>query len=613
VTTHDGPHILDPATSTPGTNRPLEIREERVLLDFVVFALNRKLDDYRTDLLDHMVLLGLAKSTVPATSTALRDSLTQEYKLSSVFPINLLESILGRLVQSGRIDQIGSDAWQPSEATSHLLGQQREAVTIMHESALSAFVGRVEHRYRPISASDRIMVARELYSYFSLWFSQESHEAARALLVTDPPPARFTRRRQSAMAPTMHALIRSSFTRIAESGLRVACRRALGDLLRSPDGNERTFLLTLAEAYLALNILRLDPHAKLISRELIGQIEFCIDTNIATRLLLPDDPYHSSNVRLISLGRQIGINFTINSSTCRELSKLLRGPVLRDRSVLPGALDYLSKVQHPTAPVDANLSSSGVTWAATHIDESQVSDLLLHLFDIHLDTTEVSSQRAQYLAGIEREVSGAWAELHHRSTKTPEAIQHDAILFELGAERRKQGRHLFYIISTDRSMSILQRRMNDERLLTSLFLRPETAYEMELPFLVPAISSHEREEVFARLLSSPEFVAAGRVVNADAIDLLQDLDSIALTVSLPRDRIRRLAEAAMADLLSSGQDDIEDHWQLRRELEFEVLRAVNAQQRSNLKKLQRVLLGLAIGTVTTVILSTILLIWLVAR
>ena len=272
------------------------------------------------------------------------------------------------------------------------------------------------------------------------------------------------------------------------------------------------FLGTVAQTYRVMAVLNLAPDVSRIQIEsfkrFFSQVQIYVDTNVVLQLLLPDSPYHQSDVMVIQRLREFGARCMLTEMTRREVVAILKREEFLVKRVPPLAPKLLPKVvtaiREPfvRAYYSAVLKNPNTKWEYVFGRLEEVSELLTNLFGFEFDEAYLTDDmRADPLfEDTVLDVLDAFERVRGRS-KSWSAAEHDAFHLLYFSRQRKNEGHTRLFFTADRSLTLVQQKIVGFE-LDEFAVYSDQLLDVTLPFLAPQEAQKTAAQVYGDFFAS---------------------------------------------------------------------------------------------------------------
>jgi hypothetical protein len=477
--------------------------EKRPFVELAQFVLNRNTENVREELHDYLVEIALFNTPHGATRDEIKSAIEKEFGFSE-FPIPIVDSALYRLGKKLKI-QGSPPRYYISDDRRKALGEKFQNQGMLRDHFAARVLTKIEKDYGEISdvASDNIIKC--LFKFLAAVFDNLSINLAR-LISKSPEEVKEV----SELLET-NEMLEKSFEPIEDKILIKDSIRAVKDILTEYEEKTSLFLYSLAQSYVLLKILNIDPECQTLQKKLIldDMIVF-LDTNIAINLLcekaLPT--IHEYCVRIINLMNLLSIKSVISMRTAKEVERHLQfsdeeyqniGDVPEDRreKLLRFATDEIIREYWIQLRINP-----GLKWTAFIGRLRNFPTILKKKYSIEIDKKVYDDIYSDpHFGELSKLIEEAAPD------KPTELIDHDCFHLVLIAHLRNEigdGEIIpkRWFLTRDKTLSLVEkiRIVTEKKRPTSVLI--DVWLHMISPLLSPKIATEQASEIFSRCFSS---------------------------------------------------------------------------------------------------------------
>jgi len=466
-------------------------------------VLNRGTESIREELHEYLVEIALYNTEQEVSATDIKALIEKEFGFSA-FPLSLVNSALARmdkkLIPKGAPSKYLL-AIQRREELTKMFDHQR----LLRSHLMARVLSTISNEYGDISDVASSQIVKCLFKFLGIVFNNLSINLAR--LISEVP---MEIKSVIELLETQEAL-ETTFEELDDKILSRISVEVIKRVLEEHDDKTARFLYALAQSYVLLKILNVDPKCRALQKELIlSDMRVYLDTNIVINLLYEHarPRIHETCVRIVMLMNHLGINCLITRRTAKEIERHLqmsdqeygsmgKVPEHRVKKLIRYITDEVIKEYWSLLQ-----KNPGLKWEAFLRRLHKYSSILKKKYAITIDDTVYdhiySHPKFDELFKMTEE-----ADPH----KSPEVIQHDCfhlLLIDYLREQMKESRILpnRWFVTRDRSLIVTEKvRMITEKKRPSSVLI-DVWLQMIGTLLSPEVASEEAPEVFSRCFSS---------------------------------------------------------------------------------------------------------------
>jgi len=477
--------------------------EKRPLIELAQFVLNRNTENIREELHNYLVELALFKAPEGVSRTEIKNIIEENFGFSK-FPSSIVDSALYRLGKSLNI-QGTPPKYFISVRRRKQLSDMFQNQGMLRDYFIARILTTIENDYGQISdvASDQIIDC--LFRFLASVFDNLSIDLAR--LVSENPE----KIKDVTELLETNEMLMKSFETIEDKMLMRNSIEAVKKTLVKHDAKTSLFLYSLAQSYVLLKILNIDPQCQTLQKQLIlSDMVVYLDSNIVINLLCEKarPSVHITCVRLMNLMNTLGIRCLISMRTFKEIEKHLEVsneeyrnmgavPQHRREKILKYVRDEILKEYWTKTK-----KNRGLKWTAFIERLRNFSAILKRRYSIEIDKkayTEVYADPKfnELLKLIEE------SNPHKSSALVEHDCFHLLLMDHLRSAVSNEGiLPKRWFLTRDRTLSLVEkmRIAIEKKRPTSVYI--DVWLQMISPLLSPKIATKQASEIFARCFSS---------------------------------------------------------------------------------------------------------------
>ena len=477
--------------------------ERRELIELSQFVLNRGTENVREELHEYLVEIALYNSDQEASATDIKSLIEKEFDFSA-FPLSLVNPALARmgkkLISKGTPSKYLLATTRRKELTE-MFKRQR----LLRSHFIARVLSTISNKYGDISDVANSQIVKCLFKFLGIVFNNLSINLARLIseVPTEVKSVIELLETQEALEKTFEELDDKILSRISV--------KAITHVIEEYDEKTARFLYALAQSYVLLQILNIDPECQALQKKLIlSDMKVYLDTNIVINLLCEHafPRTHETCVKIVKLTNQLGIKCLITRRTAKEIEKHLQTsdqeyqnmgtvPEHRVKKLLRYVQDEVIKEYWVLLQ-----NNPGLKWEAFLRRLHKYSSILRKKYSVTIDDTVFdhihSHPKFDELSKMIQEAN---------PKKAPEVVEHDCfhlLLVGYLREQVKEARILpnRWFVTRDKSLALAEKvRIITEKKRPSSVL-VDIWLQMIAPLLSPKVATEEASEVFSRCFSS---------------------------------------------------------------------------------------------------------------
>ena len=477
--------------------------EKRPLLELAQFVLNRNTENIREELHNYLIELAVLKAPEGASPTKIKKIIEEKFGFSE-FPPSIIDSALCRLGKNLKI-QGTPPQYSISVRRKEQLNDMSQNQRMLRDYFIARILTTIENDYGQISSAASDQVIDCVFKFLASVFDNLSIDFAR--LISEKPEEV----KDVTELLEINGILTKSFETIEDGMLMRDSIQAVKKTLVEYDEKTALFLYSLAQSYVLLKILNIDPECQTLQKQMIlSDMVLYLDSNIAINLLCvrATPRVHRVCVRLVKLMNALGIRCLFSIRTFKEIDKHLELadkeyqnmgdiPQYRRDRMLRYVSDEILKEYWMTLR-----KIRGLKWTAFIGRMRNFSTILKRRYAIGIDKKAYPEVYADPKFG---ELSKLIQESN--SDKPPALIEHDCfhllLINHLRSEMSNEGiLPKRWFLTRDKTLSLVEKI----RIVTEK-KRPASAHtdvwlQMILPLLSPKIATKQASEIFATCFSS---------------------------------------------------------------------------------------------------------------
>ena len=295
---------------------------------------------------------------------------------------------------------------------------------------------------------------------------------------------------------------------IDDIDLRNAQFRAIKLIFREASDEFCSFLFSLTQNLICIQILNIDPDCQALERKAFSNKVLFLDTNILVALLCPTHWSHIPATQLISLSSQLGAKFSVTRETCEEYMAILN-EANRVFKRWKAPVKFLEDADNEflTSFWSERQTNQSLSWRNYHQRTRDVGRILKeHNIQIHTESLD-QIRNNEHFEAVKTHVNTCYLTTKGKG-KAGIVCEHDALHMLLVRElRKKQSLTLFgpdyWFITGDESLLCVDNQINKIPKFpnkTPSSMLCDVWLEMISPFLPLSVREKDAYEAFSLLV-----------------------------------------------------------------------------------------------------------------
>ena len=292
-----------------------------LLNTFSIFVLNRTSEDFRSELCEYLVIMALYenKKNKGVTIELIKSSIEKDLAVED-FPLSHIESALGHLQEKGVIKKV-----RGKQGDLYFLSQDEiTRITLMEEqysqtvAQVKISLGRkMKENGITLDMNEEVIVFTTFRNFLAVVLSNLGRECCFALISS------HGREIESFKPINVADVLTDVLKTVENERLRQTERKVFTEYIVNPDDALSDFLYSLAQSYLLIQILHLDPQCQLLTAESLKRKRIYLDTNVIHHGLTGIDARKKAVDQALKLTKTLGITTVLSKRTKEEFLELL--------------------------------------------------------------------------------------------------------------------------------------------------------------------------------------------------------------------------------------------------------------------------------------------------
>lgn len=490
------------------------------------YALNFGLVGIRENLVRYLILISLRDTheNLQLSVSQISSRIAELLNLETLhYPDAIIAEHLSVLLNEDKVRQ-NRDTYFVTESTLAQLGHDYESAEQIH-SAVRERVFSQLGKPQSLSERDKAIISEALYSFLGHIFAVDGERFASMFL-----ELKVSESSLAGIPDFRRHLANIGRAKIRDEALRQRFVELVATELGSVDAVWRDFLGTIAQCYRILATLNLAPDINKIEfervRDLFSDARIYVDTNVVLGLLLPDLPFHATDVSVIKHCQELGIKFLITEMTKQEtLRQLGRDEhlVRRVPPIPPGLLPkVVDLIEEPFVRgyYRALMEKPHLQWEYFFGRLGEVDDLLKNLYGIEYDSATLDDQlrSSDVFETTVLQVMDLFEQMRQRE-KGWESAEHDAFHFLYLARLQSESANPVCFLTADRTLAFLPSRV-PEVAAERFALYGKDLLDLALPFMQPKLAQKSTAQIYGDYFASHFVTAVGKTVPVQVLTRL---------------------------------------------------------------------------------------------
>lgn len=291
--------------------------DRKELIELAQFVLSRRTRDIRSELTSYLIariISKYAKERDGLLEADLIPLIEVEYRLPR-FPELFVHSALEEMVSDGSVltnDSSRGKVYFLDETKQREIESLAEKYGDVRKSAMQERVRRTEADYGQLSKQQTELLVDVFYGLIGVLLAKHGMSCAEAIVYRKRKPVKVLE------YPDFRAQLDSLLWKIGDRKLRESFSKVLQEMFQNPNADLLTFLHSMAQGYVILQILNLDPNCIQLERASLERRRVYLDTNIVIALVCLGEQFHQAMIDLIKLTRKLGVQLVFSSRTKTE-------------------------------------------------------------------------------------------------------------------------------------------------------------------------------------------------------------------------------------------------------------------------------------------------------
>lgn len=285
------------------------------------FVLNRKSNDFRLELYEHLVMMAIHEEDPIKAMKKERivTSIEKDLKVENL-PPKLINSALERLIKNRQVMRIGGRKGekyylsQDEKTRIELMKEQHSKTITQVQKKLGEKIRKQEYH---LDLMQENMVFATFRDFLADALSSLGTECCFSLIETHGKDMQF-------LKPVNISEILNKFLReVEDKKLAQIEKEVFLEYISNPDDALSDFIYSLAQSYFLIQILHVDPECQKLTRESLKRTKVYLDTNVLYSSISGDKGKHNTANEVLKLTAKLGIVTVISKKTKDEFTALL--------------------------------------------------------------------------------------------------------------------------------------------------------------------------------------------------------------------------------------------------------------------------------------------------
>lgn len=393
------------------------------------------------------------------------------------------------------------------------------------EKFLTELINNLKKRYPSLSSEQIEKVNQVFYEFLASWFIIDSKFVTNILMSKE----------KIALIPQIPpTILEKSLKKIKPKKLRNALKKSVLELFSKLDREFVKFLFEMAQNFLYIELLNLDPEFRLLERSAFSRKTIILDTNFIMSLLLPSRPTHEVSKRILSISQSLGVNFAFTKRTRKEWINVLDKANERYKILKNTRPDILREINDDFIKsyfIETSSNSLSLTWEGFYLEMKRLEDRLKEYGVQYLYKKTYEKMKELYETELFEKViekTRHCAMSIAGNIKNKDVSEHDAYHLLLIRKLRESNQPdilgpQYWFLTYDTSLPCVDEAINEETLSYGeppSSILAEIWLELIAPFLGPDVASKELPEMFADLMKTHFSVLPTGIDPTDLIEIM---------------------------------------------------------------------------------------------
>jgi len=503
--------------------------ERKELIELAQFVLSRKTRDIRNELTKYLIARVVSKYAKEREGILERDLsplIELEYNLPDFPELFIYSALENMTAEDSFVIRDGPEGrkYFLKEIKQSEIESLAEKYRELRRSAMNELVQRVESDYGKLPELQAELVLSIFFSLIGSILVKHSVNCAQAITYGKGEPSKVLE------YPDFRAQLDSVLSKISEQKLRDSLSKVIRNMFLDPSKDLLNFLHSMAQGYVILQILNLDPNCIQLERASLAKRKVYLDTNMIIAIVCSGHESHRAVVDLTKLTRKLGVQLIFSTRTKAEfLRRFEESTALYQRisgiskDVTRKAMELMPDPFIKSFRIEKGAGSgSGWGWFSAKMQNVEV--ILKDEFQIEFD----QERKDEILKHSDFEQLTSNVYMAAYPEKSENVARHDAFHILLINELRKEetpdelGTN-YWFLTLDYTLDKAEREFAKEtkqRQWLDSSIHASTWLDMISTFMSPDIAREEAATIFAELLAS-ELPALTTPINSyDIADLI---------------------------------------------------------------------------------------------
>lgn len=478
-----------------------QTNERQRLHELQQFVLNRKTADIRFELYEHMICYTINEYALSDGTLSYQDlikKIESHYNIKKI-PTLHLDSAIEKLMESGNIDKINQRLSLTQKKRSEIKKQNKKTVEL-ENNLKSTITSRLKEGIPKIKDSEIELIISNLSIVLGTVFANYGSVAAK--VITEGLDGMTEIRKR----PAFQEIYNKKILNVIPKPFHNDLDKIFNDLFYNPTEDFSEYLFSMAQSYVFLEVLNLDPELKKIQKISWSKKHVYLDTNTLLSLLFEGGTQHASIYTLIKQTQELGAQLLITQKTAEEYEIVIENSKEKHQSF---------KIRTKFGNLYGNAKMDNDFFSTYAVALQKTPGLSIDKFAKKYEEYEklIETQYSMQIEPIDKSIdleddAASRLKVHLSNQaifKFQKVLDHDAYNILRIHKLRKEGSDetgpKAWLLTTDYSLPKAERDMYGKKAIFAS-VNPEIWLQIISPFLSPELAITDRSIAFSKMLSS---------------------------------------------------------------------------------------------------------------
>jgi len=465
------------------------------------FVLNRETADIRFELYEHMICYAINEYAMSDGTLSYQDlikKIESHYNIKKI-PTLHLDSAIEKLMENGNIDKI-NQRLSLTQKKRNEIKKQNKKTDELENNLKSTITSRLKEGIPKIKDNEIELILSNLAIVLGTTFANYGSVAAKVIIEGLDGMTEIRKR------PAFQEIYTRKILNVIPKPFHNDLDKIFNDLFYNPTEDFSEYLFSMAQSYVFLEILNLDPELKKIQKMSWSKKYIYLDTNTLLSLLFEWSAQHASIYTLIKQTQELGTQLLITQKTAEEYEKVIENSKEKHRGF---------KIRTKFGNLYGHAKMDNQFFSTYAVALQKTPGLSIDTFAKKYEEYEklLETQYSMEIEPIDKTIdledeTASRLKVHLSSQaihKFPEVIEHDAYNILRVHKLRREGSDetgpKAWLLTTDYSLPRTERDMYGKKAIFAS-VTPEIWLQIISPFLSPTLAITDRSIAFSKMLSS---------------------------------------------------------------------------------------------------------------